>query len=41
MRSRIIVGLVALGTVATTVGIALANAAAHVGAMVPFIYNHG
>lgn len=41
MRNRIIAGLVALGTVATAVGLALASAASHVGAINPFMYYHG
>lgn len=40
MRNRIIAGLVVLGTVATTVGLALANAAAHVAAAAPLGWFH-
>ena len=40
MRNRIIAGLVVLGTVATTVGIALASAASHVAASAPLVWYH-
>jgi hypothetical protein len=41
MGKRIIIGLATLGTAAVAAAIALAGAAAHVAAMVPYIYHYG